>query len=609
MKIRYKFPLILAPVLILALLYFSTVWFNLTKENFDSHLKSELKAITLKKTSQIGGILEKAENDLAILSAGPLLKEGMDLYYRFGPRGGKSGHEGELLEDFVLTFLKKSRVYESFSLIDDRGNELVRIFSVPSPYTLVNVEDKEYFSQTLSYPEGVILKFFEKDGTGIIYATPVQSTSAKGVAVLTINYALLQGAIKEPASEQIADVFLLDGEGNFIVEIFNTGKMSENFRTTLGALIATEHPSLHDTESFIKHREEESEEKYVFARSPVNYFNWTVIGLYKYSEFTEEMSKLRNRTLLISAGVIVFALILMVVVTQRLVFPLGTLTEKVQHLKEGQWEKVESSFPNDEIGSLTVKFNEMIDSIKEKQTTIQKAYQKLKEQQDIIIMKEKLAAIGELSAGVAHEINNPLNNILGYLSLLKKKKKFTKDEKKQFKIIEEQIYRVTRIVEGLLDFSRQRKPVKETVEVNEILSDAVSQVEKDLKCGFGKINPVLPRERVTAHIDKDQIWRVFYNIIKNAVEATDEEGKVGVTLEKTGDSKIKIKVKDTGMGISRKNLDKIFVPFFTTKAERAGTGLGLAIAMGIIQDHAGNISVESVKGKGTVFCIILPRKG
>ena len=220
---------------------------------------------------------------------------------------------------------------------------------------------------------------------------------------------------------------------------------------------------------------------------------------------------------------------------------------------------------------------------------------------------ERLALIGQLSANVAHELNNPLTGIVTYSHLLLEELPQDDLSRDFLEKIVIQANRSKEIIRGLLDFSRQRKPDKTLCDVNTVLKGCVSLLEKQALFHNIQIISNLDDQLPLTVIDPSQIERVFINLIVNAADAMDGTGKLDLT---TRSIRLTIASKwnsrHTGHGIPKENLEKIFDPFFTTKDTGHGVGLGLAISFGIIKEHNGTISVESEIGKGTTFIVRLP---
>ncbi|UCD84688.1 MAG: HAMP domain-containing protein [Deltaproteobacteria bacterium] len=272
----------------------------------------------------------------------------------------------------------------------------------------------------------------------------------------------------------------------------------------------------------------------------------------------------------------------------------------------------------DEIGALASSFNRMTRDLKRANSELQEwsrtlekkveeRTEQLKAMQAQLIQSEKLASIGKLAAGVAHEINNPLTGILTFSHLLLDETEGGEQERKDIEVIIRETTRCRDIVKRLLDYSRQAETRKTPFSINETVEKASSLLEH--QAAFRNIriikefDPGLPQ----IMIDKDKMQQVFINLLTNAQEVMPEGGSVTIATTKTNDgNSIEIRVTDTGCGIKDADIPKIFDPFFSTK--ELGTGLGLSVTHGIIASHKGSIEVQSKVGEGTTFIIRLPVK-
>ncbi len=217
-----------------------------------------------------------------------------------------------------------------------------------------------------------------------------------------------------------------------------------------------------------------------------------------------------------------------------------------------------------------------------------------------LLQSDKLATIGHLAAGVAHEINNPLGNISLYTQMLLKKTE-DKDTENKLMIINDEANRAAKIVKGLLDFARQSEPKLSHVDINKEIGIVLSIMSPQLK--KIKVETVLPSLPFIP-ADSAQIQQVIMNLLVNSIQAIAENGEITVETAARNDH-IEISISDNGYGIPQENIDKIFDPFFTTKGHK-GTGLGLSVCYGIIKRHNGSIDVKSEVGKGTIVTIRLP---
>lgn len=224
--------------------------------------------------------------------------------------------------------------------------------------------------------------------------------------------------------------------------------------------------------------------------------------------------------------------------------------------------------------------------------------------QDELLRKEKLAAIGDLAAGVAHEIRNPLSSIKGIASYYKNKFEDDSNDKEMAGIMIEEVDRLSRVINELLEFARPKELNRKPSDINKLLEHSTRLVEQEATTQEIDIQLNLTSNPVEADVDPDRLTQCFLNLFLNALQAMKGGGKLTIFTSTDGKGNITIDIKDIGSGISEENLSKIFDPYFTTKPK--GTGLGLAIVHKIIEAHQGQIKVRSIIGQGTVFSIVLP---
>jgi len=267
---------------------------------------------------------------------------------------------------------------------------------------------------------------------------------------------------------------------------------------------------------------------------------------------------------------------------------------------------------------LELQVKEHTQNLEKANAELEDALKDLKEAQAQLIQAEKMAGIGQLAAGVAHELNNPLGGILGYcqfaLEKITKKplKELTGEDISSYsqylKDIEQQSKRCKAIIQSLLKFSRASvKEDFEPIDINSILKETFTFVNHQMEKHKVKLEEVLSPSLPRISGNTSQLQQVFTNLILNAIQVMPDGGRLTV-LDKLSEDKrsLEISFADTGEGISKENLSKIFEPFFTTKKVGQGTGLGLSVSYGIVKEHGGDIQVESTVGKGTTFTVILP---
>ena len=224
-----------------------------------------------------------------------------------------------------------------------------------------------------------------------------------------------------------------------------------------------------------------------------------------------------------------------------------------------------------------------------------------------LLQADKLASIGQLAAGVAHEINNPLGLILGYAQLLIRNSSKSGQEVEDLKTIEKQARNCKVIVQALLNFARRTETRKAPVDIHAVLNQVTDVLQRQFALDGVDILPAYCPDMPRFAGDGEKLKQVFMNLIMNARQAIEKEGEIRVSTQfDPAGNKAAITVADTGRGIEASVINRIFDPFFTTKPVGKGTGLGLSVSYGIVREHGGEIQVKSKRGKGAVFTVILP---
>jgi two-component system NtrC family sensor kinase len=282
--------------------------------------------------------------------------------------------------------------------------------------------------------------------------------------------------------------------------------------------------------------------------------------------------------------------------TRQIHRPLGRLMDLTTRIGEGDLTPIMPARKyRDEFTNVNLALNHMM--------------HELKRRQEQMIESHKLRAIGTLTAGIAHELNNPLNNITLTAALLEEDYHDLSDEERldMVKDLLKEAGRSEKIVKNLLDFARQSEIKTEHLEVPRLISETLGIVQNQLRLKGIRVETSFPDNMPHIHGDRQQLIQVFLNLILNSIDAMTKGGRLRIWTEFfTSPDFITIKFKDNGSGIPHHLLPSIFDPFFTTKTTGHGTGLGLSVSKGIIEEHGGDITVESEVGEGTTFSIHLP---
>jgi two-component system NtrC family sensor kinase len=294
---------------------------------------------------------------------------------------------------------------------------------------------------------------------------------------------------------------------------------------------------------------------------------------------------------------ILLTFILTTPVSRYITRPLEQIRELVvanRRVAEGDMSVRVRSDAGGEIGELISEFNTMLDTL---QTT-----------QDQLVQSEKLASLGQLAAGVAHELNNPLGTILLFSDILLKDAGPESQMGKDLNMIVTETKRCKVIVSALLEFARQNQVVARPTDLNALILGVIDVERKRYEDKTVEISHELVEELPRIQADHAQITQVLVNLIENSVDAMPMGGRVIVRTRKGPSGMVTIEIEDNGMGITSEDMKKMFTPFFTTKPVGKGTGLGLPIVYGIVKMHRGQIFVRSEVNQGTTFIIQLPIK-
>ena len=346
-----------------------------------------------------------------------------------------------------------------------------------------------------------------------------------------------------------------------------------------------------------------------------------------------------DRTMLISAititafslGFIIVASLCVSFFVHRLVYvPLRDLETGASRLASGNLEQPIPVRSDDEFGQLSASFNTMTAALKNSrqelrewgntlEQKVEKRTKELRAAQAEAVRGEKLASVGLLAAGIAHELNNPLTGILTFSHLIRQKMPDGSPDAEDLDLVIRETKRCAAIIRRLLDFAREKTPEKKFADLNQIIEDTARIVERPAHLRDIEITMDLDPNLPPVWIDADLIKQVVMNMLVNAQHAIEEKGSITVRTRRCPEPRspepgaepvpmVEFSIVDTGCGIPAKHLQRIFDPFFSSKEVGKGTGLGLSVSHGIVRSHGGAIEVESRVGEGSTFRVSLPIK-
>ncbi len=360
---------------------------------------------------------------------------------------------------------------------------------------------------------------------------------------------------------------------------------------------------------------------YISEYAPIRDYNGAVIGMLSVGILENTYTAIRNRVILSFFGIATVGFLLILGITYYMIHnitrPIGEMVAATHNIIAGRFDQEVRSDSPGEIALLAESFNAMLQSLRQMKGDLEEWGRTLEEKvkqrtEELVAMQarvaqsERLASLGMLAAGVAHEVNNPLGGILALTGLTVEDMPPDDPNRENLQEVMRQTERCRDIVKRLLEFSRQSRGNTEPVDLNAVLEDTLSLVAK--QAAFFNINVVwnLDPELPRVIADRSQFQQVFINILMNAVQAMNERGTITIMTRHDGANSVEVAISDTGQGIPPEQIDRIFDPFFTTKESGHGTGLGLSIAYGIVTTHRGTIAVRSEMGKGSTFTIRMP---
>ncbi len=374
---------------------------------------------------------------------------------------------------------------------------------------------------------------------------------------------------------------------------------------------------------------------YLSAYQPLHDYQDNVIGMLEAGYLVAPLRQTYLKDLqlfgMLLLSLVIFTAVLAILGARRIFKPIERIAEVIHAQEAGNDLRIGNIKSRDEIGAVAERFDHMLDLLHERNAQIQRSADYLEQQvyertrelrlknsylentiellnktRKQLVMSEKFAALGELTAGVAHEINNPTAVILGNMDLvIEELGEKTFPVSKEVSLIYEQVYRIRNIVDKLLKYSRT-SPVTlnlQMTDVNKLIEDTILLVRHEAERKQADMITHFA-ENCRVRIDAQELQQVLINLLINAIHAIDQHGKIQISTHKLKDGDVSILVHDDGEGIDSDDIDKIFDPFYSTKNSQ-GTGLGLSVSYGLVNRYGGSLDVSSTPGEGTVFCVQL----
>ena len=529
----------------------------------------------------------------------------------------------QALQDLLFPIALNNAI-QAVTIVDLEGTEIITLARHPSSGEYITSEGGDFsqfdiVSDILRNDQdaigdkyaGLLVTSF---GPYLFTSAPVRDANGDLLGVLLAGTGL-ESLLSEIKNQSLADVILLNPDGELVSTTFVEPETGFGPVEINPGLLNETNPSV--TLDFDLYGRDY---KSTYAPLVIRQGETGILGVALPSNFivTTMATSRTTFSLIFSAGTIA-TIIIGYLLAQSIAKPILRLRSVSQAVAAGDLNQDTGVRGADEIGELAGAFDIMTLRLRERTAEAARLYDetldrnqelaeinaRLQTAQAQLIQSEKLASVGQLTAGIVHDVKNPLAVIKGLAEELSEEFSVDPSMQDQLKTIRESATKASTIVTDLLKFARQSTPELERRDMRETIESSIRLTEYLARKSHVEIMVDMPEKPVLVWYDAQQIEQVLINLIGNAIQAMKNGGTVRINLSEAENS-IAMSVQDNGVGIPEKNLQRIFDPFFTTKPEGEGTGLGLSVSFGIITRHRGQISVDSKPGLGTTFTILLP---
>ncbi len=587
-------PLVCVPVALVGYLSIQA-----SEERVNRLVRQEQMMQVEAAAQKINAVFNQCRVDLETISASPVLED-FNLARLFRLQA-EAEFNRENLEKLFREILERTPQYARIRFLDRRGRETIDVGRGETGRSRADNDEEPYFLEaTVMGPRGVHLSGPVQDAPGgdwLVHSSKPFFTGWRemaGVVVIDLDFDKISQIVRAIHVGEEGYSFLVDRHGTVLAHptyapYALTADSFEDpaLRRMIGDMVAGR--TGWDNYSF------QSQSK-VAAYAPIPLMDWSLAVTIPSEEFGREAGAIRGKVLQVVALTLLAAILGVAALSYSLLRPVRRLVGATQRMAAGDLEQEIPVRSRDELGDLTRSFNLMVGN--------------LARIQQELVRSEKLVSLGRLSAGVAHEIRNPLNAMKGAMVHLQQRWSHEPLIRQYTQLVSEEIDRLNRVVTDFLYFAKQSPPKLEEADLNEaVLGVQRLLAERAAESGVvfvNELSPSLPKAR----LDIQQIEQVLLNLTLNALEAMDKGGRIRVRTglaRGRGPGWLELVISDDGPGIGPRDLPNVLDPFFTTKSD--GTGLGLPLSLGIVEGHGGSLNLESRPGQGTRAIVTLPLAG
>ena len=533
--------------------------------------------------------------------------------------------DADRLQNMLWPIAMNNQV-EAVTVVDLEGQEIMTLALEPATnqYLVSSGADFSQFDMVMNILTGEMDEHGDKFADFLITTfgpylftdAPVRDSSGKMIGMLMVG-TRLESVLGELKSQSLADITVLDRSGSFVATtLVEPEEGIEVLEVDPQTLTQSDASTTHKLELYGR------DYQAVIAPLIIRQQEMGILSVVLPSNYiVSTMATSRNIFSLIFALGTIATIVIGYVLAQSIAKPILRLRSISQAVAAGDLDQNTGFERADEIGELASAFDTMTLRLRERTAEAARLYAETidrnKELADInarlqttqaqLVQSEKLASVGQLTAGIVHDVKNPLAVIKGLAEELHEEIGIDPSTRAQLATIRDSASRASNIVTDLLKFARQSTPEMQRRDMRETIQSSLRLTEYLTRKGKVEVIVDLPDQPVMVTYDAQQIEQVLINLFTNAVQAMEHGGSLRINLGRAK-GVIAIAVQDTGMGIPKQNINRIFDPFFTTKPEGEGTGLGLSVSFGIVSRHGGTIEVESELGWGTTFTVLLPEE-
>jgi signal transduction histidine kinase len=555
--------------------------------------------------------LNERSDDVAVLSRLPAVVEICEAYSNGLKTGEPSAKLTEVLRDTLTTTLERSPSYENMFLLLPGGEVLAS--SRPMSGDASGFEALEVIRRVANSSEPVFGPAFRISDQqwGLHLASKIRGRDGRPLAtvlaVLDISRTIDPFMVERIGLGETGETYLVNGDGEIITEsLFVNGSPQDQSLNTGGTHTALNREG--GTAIYQNHMGQEVLGSYLWLPR----YEWAILAEVQTDEILRPLSWIKSMGILTALVVTGICLVMAYVVSRRVSMPIIHIANAAQEMAAGRLEQQIPFSSKDEVGVLASSFNTMarqlsllISTLRQKEESLQKAYDELIAAQEQLVQSEKMAAIGELVASVAHEMRNPLSSVKLNIQIIERSMDKESMLFQHLQIAGDQVGQLEKMFSDLLNYSKPLLLQESTFQMTEALDCSLRQLEGEIENHGVHILREIKEGLPPIDADFDKVVQVLVNVLKNALEASGKDDKIEVGMDLgmlRGKPAVAVSITDHGKGILARNLTNIYRPFFTTK--KKGTGLGLPVVKKIMDAHRGEISITSDPELGTTVRLI-----